>query len=40
MPSGRGDNDLPAGLQIVGRRFAEQTVYRAGFAVEAALAAG
>lgn len=38
VPSGRGDNDLPVGLQIVGRRFAEQTVYRAGFAVEAALA--
>lgn len=38
LPSGAGDNDLPSGLQIIGRRFDEHTVYRAGFAFEAAQA--
>jgi amidase len=36
VPSGPGDHDLPTGLQIIGRRFDERTVYRAGFAFEAA----
>jgi amidase len=35
VPSGPGDDDLPTGLQIVGRRFDEHTAYRAGFAFEA-----
>lgn len=34
MPSGPGDHGLPTGLQVIGRRFEEQTVYRAGFAFE------
>ena len=36
VPSGAGDDDLPTGLQLVGRRFDEYGVYRAGFAFEAA----
>lgn len=35
VPSGPGDNDLPTGLQIMGRGFDEYTVYRAGFSFEA-----
>jgi amidase len=35
VPSGPGDHELPTGLQIVGRRFDEYTVYRAAFALEA-----
>jgi amidase len=35
VPSGVAENDLPTGLQIIGRRFEEHTVYRAAFAVEA-----
>lgn len=34
LPSGPGDNGLPSGLQIIGPRFDERTVYRAGFAFE------
>lgn len=36
VPSGPGDNNLPTGLQIVGPRFGEEIVYRAGFAFETA----
>ena len=36
VPCGRVANGLPTGLQIVARRFGERTVYRAGFALEAA----
>jgi amidase len=35
VPSGPGANDLPTGIQIVGRHFEEHTVYRAGLAFEA-----
>jgi amidase len=38
VPFGTVEHGLPAGVQIIGRRFDEQTVYRAGFAVEAASA--
>jgi amidase len=37
VPSGPGDDGLPTGLQIIGRPFDENTVYRAGFAIEAAI---
>lgn len=36
VPSGLGDNNLPTGLQIIGRKFHEHTVYRVGSAFEAA----
>lgn len=36
VPAGTGAHDLPVGLQFIGRRFDEMTVYRAGFAFEAA----
>jgi amidase len=36
VPSGPGDDDLPTGLQICGPRFGERTLYRVGFAFEAA----
>jgi amidase len=36
VPSGTCEDGLPTGLQIVGRHFDEATVYRAGFAFEAA----
>jgi amidase len=36
VPAGTGAHDLPVGLQIIGRRFADELVYRAGFAFEAA----
>lgn len=39
VPAGLGDNELPAGLQIIGPRFDESTVYRAGFAFESEQAA-
>lgn len=35
VPSGPGDDNLPTGLQIIGRKLDEYTVYRAGFAFEA-----
>ncbi|HEX3948196.1 MAG TPA: amidase family protein [Acidimicrobiales bacterium] len=35
VPCGIGAHDLPIGLQIVGRRFDEATVYRTAFAFEA-----
>jgi amidase len=35
VPSGTDANDVPMGLQIIGRRFDEYTVYRAAFAFEA-----
>ncbi|MEU0465191.1 amidase family protein [Amycolatopsis sp. NPDC006131] len=34
IPSGLVGDDLPTGLQIIGRRFDERTVYRAAFAAE------
>jgi amidase len=36
VPAGTGAGDLPVGLQIIGRHFAEDLVYQAGFAFEAA----
>lgn len=38
VPSGRGDDGLPRGLQIIGPRFGEHVVYRAGHALETAWA--
>lgn len=35
VPSGPGDNGLPTGLQIMGRRLDEYSLYRAGFSFEA-----
>ena len=40
VPSGPGDDGLPTGLQVIGRRFDEHTVYRAGFAFEGNQVAG
>ncbi len=37
VPAGHGEHDLPAGLQIAGRRCDEFTLYRAAFALERAL---
>jgi amidase len=34
VPSGRGDRDLPVGLQIIGPHFGEALCYRAAFAYE------
>jgi amidase len=34
VPSGPGDNEMPTGLQVIGSRFAEETVYQVGFAFE------
>jgi amidase len=34
VPSGPGDDGLPTGLQIMGRKFGEYAVYRAGFSFE------
>jgi amidase len=34
VPCGRGENDLPIGLQIIGRNFADATVLRVGHAFE------
>lgn len=34
VPADSGDNDLPNGLQIIGRWFDEHTIYRAAFAFE------
>ena len=36
VPAGTGEADLPVGLQIIGRHFAEDVVYQAGFAFEGA----
>jgi amidase len=36
LPCGTGEHGLPVGLQLIGRHFDEQTVYRAAFAFEAA----
>lgn len=36
VPAGVGEDGMPRGLQIIGRRFDEHTVYRAGAAFEAA----
>jgi amidase len=36
VPCGTGEHELPVGLQIIGPRFGEMEVYRAGFAFEAA----
>lgn len=38
LPCGTGEHGLPVGLQLVGAHFAEETVYRAAFAFEAAHA--
>ena len=37
VPSGPGDDGIPNGLQIIGRRFDEAMVYRVGAAVETAI---
>lgn len=34
VPAGHGDDDLPTGLQVIGRRFDEYTIYRAAFSFE------
>jgi Asp-tRNA(Asn)/Glu-tRNA(Gln) amidotransferase A subunit family amidase len=34
VPAGTGAHDLPVGVQLIGRRFDEMTLYQAGFAVE------
>ncbi|MCW2538742.1 MAG: amidase, partial [Frankiales bacterium] len=36
VPGGTGEDDLPVGLQIVGARYAEETLYQLAFAFEAA----
>ena len=36
VPSGRADNDVPTGVQIVGRTYDDATVFRVGHAIEAA----
>jgi aspartyl-tRNA(Asn)/glutamyl-tRNA(Gln) amidotransferase subunit A len=36
VPSGLADNGVPTGLQIVGRTYDDPTVFRIGYAVEAA----
>lgn len=40
VPMGLVENSLPNGLQIIGRRFGEELMYRVGFALESARAAG
>jgi amidase len=37
VPCGRGEADLPVGLQIVGPRYAERLLYQVGFAFEGAF---
>jgi Asp-tRNA(Asn)/Glu-tRNA(Gln) amidotransferase A subunit family amidase len=37
VPSGFGDNGVPTGVQLVGDRYAEETVIRAGAALEEAV---
>jgi aspartyl-tRNA(Asn)/glutamyl-tRNA(Gln) amidotransferase subunit A len=37
VPSGRAHNGVPTGLQIVGRTYDDETVFRVGAAVELAL---
>ncbi len=34
VPCGKADHGLPAGLQIIGRKFDEYLIYQAGFAME------
>ena len=34
VPFGVGDHGLPAGIQVIGRRFDEHAVYRAGVVLE------
>lgn len=36
LPSGVGDDGMPRGLQIIGPRFGEHAIYRAGYALETA----
>ena len=36
LPCGRGEHGLPIGLQVIGRHFAEATVFRAAHAFEQA----
>ena len=36
VPSGRADNDVPTGVQVVGRTYDDATVFRVGHAIEAA----
>jgi amidase len=36
VPCGTVEDDLPAGLQIIGRRFGEELLDQAGFAFESA----
>jgi amidase len=36
VPGGSGEDGLPVGLQIIGPRYAEELLYRVGFAFEAA----
>ena len=38
MPCGTGKDGLPVGLQLMGRAFAEGTIYRAAQALEEAMA--
>ncbi|HEY1831423.1 MAG TPA: amidase family protein [Acidimicrobiales bacterium] len=38
LPCGSGEHGLPVGLQIIGRHFGEEAIYRAAFAFEAASA--
>jgi Asp-tRNA(Asn)/Glu-tRNA(Gln) amidotransferase A subunit family amidase len=37
VPSGRGDNGVPTGVQIAGRSYDDETVFRVGAALERAL---
>ncbi|MBL9052160.1 MAG: amidase, partial [Tabrizicola sp.] len=37
VPSGRGSNGVPTGIQIVGRSYSDRDVFQAGMAYEAAL---
>jgi len=39
VPCGTCEEDMPVGMQIIGRHFDEMMVYRVGFAAEAAFAA-
>jgi amidase len=40
VPCGTGEHGLPIGLQLIGRHFEEETLYRAAFAFEAAAGGG
>jgi amidase len=37
VPCGTCEDDMPVGMQIIGAHFDEMTVYRVGFAAEAAF---